>query len=122
MGLLKLSSGGHDVNSYEVSESSPDLTEQYLSKTKKIACCKFILVQDSVFHPCPKTTPPNWDFLVFLFDKYKFYSTNIPLRILGLIVLIAHHWQEKMLVSKAKQNLQCKHNLKKCTCVVKYLN
>lgn len=85
-GIQLLSSGGQNIN-IKFSESSPDITKAQLSKIKNALCCKFILAYDSVITPSRTNTPPNWDCLTNVFYKYKYYPTNIPLRIIGWIVL-----------------------------------
>ena len=52
-----------------------------------------------------KTSPknPNYDLIVPLFHKYRYYDGSIPLRILGRVILFCHELQERVLIKKYKK-------------------
>merc|ERR1712240_950361 len=64
---------------------------------------------------------PDYSIIGPLFSKYQDYSNDVPLRILGRIVLILHHWIDLTLIRKAKRNLNCPHKMYYCQCAEKAL-
>ena len=79
-------------------------------------CCNFILVSDPVTDVKRKLNQPQYEILTTFFHKFHSYPNDIPLRIVGRIVLISHHWQEVTLVNKAKRRLHCTHHSSQCEC------
>ena len=65
-----------------------------------------------------KTSPknPNYELIVPLFNKYRFYDGSIPLRILGRVVLFSHTLQERVLIKKYKKMHNCTHPKYYCIC------
>ena len=81
LGLALLSSGGN--LKYELEPLHSDLDETKLLELKDKTCCKFILVSDGITEVNPQLRTIDWDFLYRLIEKYKYFNTNIPLRIYG---------------------------------------
>ena len=63
----------------------------------------------------------NFDMIVPLFHKYRFFDGSIPLRILGRVLLFCHELQERFLVSKYKKKHNCTHQTNFCICANKAL-
>ena len=107
-GISLAVSGGFHPDHEGLVDNDCDVVDNHAIVTQ----CKFLFCQNSVTHPDPKFQVNDWEFISNIFDKYRLYSTNIPLRILGHLVLIVHQWKDCWLISKAKKSLDCRHKVR----------
>ena len=103
--IEKQAKGGHQHN--EDDSSVPNATVNNV-------CCKLILASDPVTNIKRKLNQPQYEILSSLFYRYRPYPNDIPLCIVGRIVLISHHWWEVTLINKAKKRFNCNHRNPKC--------
>ena len=54
--------------------------------------CEIVSASDQINDITQKSNLPDYSILAPLFTKYQNYSNDIPLRILGRVVLALHHW------------------------------
>ena len=118
---LQASGGLHNEQIFKITESTPDLLAPAFVHKKQVnannTCCyiKYVMANDEI---PTKTSPknPNYDLIVPLFHKYRYYEGSIPLRILGRVILFCHELQERVLIKKYKNIHGCKHPTNYCVC------
>ena len=84
--------------------------------TMSSVCCDFVSASDPLNDIKQKSNLPDYSVLEPLFSKYQEYSNDIPLWILGRVVLALHHWIDLTLIRKAKRNANCIHKMYHCPC------
>ena len=96
----KQAKGGHqrDENSLDVAKI-----------TVNDVCCDLILASDPLTDVKRKLNLPRYEILSSLFYKYCPYANDVPLCIMGRVVLMFHHWREVTLVNKAKKRFDYNH-------------
>ena len=119
---MALQAAGGDENIFKITENTPDLlAPTFVNKTKlrnvDNLCCyiKYVMVDDEL--PSKKSVKNNnYDLIVPLFEKYRYYDGSIPLRILGRVILFCHELQERVLIAKYKRANNCTHPTNFCVC------
>ena len=86
------------------------------STTVNNVCCDLILASDPLTKVKRKLNLPQYEILSSLFHKYRPYPNEVPLRIIGRVVLMSHHWRDVTLINKAKKRFGCEHRNPKCEC------
>ena len=100
---LHAAGGLDNQSSFKITESTPDLlAPTFVHKNKSVnannTCCyiKYVMVDDEF--PSKKSLKNhNYDLIVPLFNKYRFYDGSIPLRIFGRVILFCHELQQRVL-------------------------
>ena len=119
---LQAAGGLHNEHMFKITETTPDLlAPTFVHKNNLVSanntCCyiKYVMVNDEI----PTKTSlknRNYDLIVPLFHKYRYYDGSIPLRILGRVILFCHELQEKVLIKKYKKTHNCQHPSNFCIC------
>ena len=91
---LQTAGGLNNETMFKIAEQTPDiLTPKFVHNNKSVnasnLCCniKYVMVNDDFpSRQSPKNN--DYDMIVPLFHKYRFYDGSIPLRILGRVVFV----------------------------------
>ena len=92
---LQAAGGLQHEQIFKITENTPDLLAPAFVHRNQVkvtnTCCyiKYVMANDKI---PTKTSPknPNYELIVPLFHKYRFYDGSIPLRILGRVILFCH--------------------------------
>ena len=91
----------------EITVDTPDLNCNNVNNVSSLCCdIKYIMVGND-YQSKISTKNGNFELIVSLFNKYKYYDATIPLRIFGRVILFLHEWQEQTLISKYKSVHHC---------------
>ena len=116
---LQASEGLHNEQIFKITESTPDLLAPVFVHKKQVnankTCCyiKYVMANDKIPTKTSRKNP-NYNLIVPLFHKYRFYDRSIPLRILGRVILFCHALQERALIKKYKKIHGCTHPTNYC--------
>ena len=113
---------------FEVTEKMPDLlapscTNVNNSVSATNFCCNiWFVMTGNDYQSKISAKNGNFDLIIPLFQKYRFYDGSIPLRILGRVILFCNEWQERAIVSRYKKQHNCNHPTNYCPCATKALS